>query len=86
MKLSKNPDISVKLNVIILFYILVSSGIFTWYVFVPPQTRPLASEPLSPNRNFALPMFSYLPHSSIFIDGNSAFISNATSESWPGNG
>ncbi|MHA2155756.1 MAG: right-handed parallel beta-helix repeat-containing protein [Candidatus Hodarchaeales archaeon] len=86
MKLSKNPDISVKLNVIILFYILVSSGIYTWYVFVPPQTRPLASEPLSPNRNFALPMFSYLSHSSIFIDGNSAFISNATSESWPGNG
>ncbi len=86
MKLSKKPEINIKLNVIILIYILVSSGLFTWYVFVPPQTHLLASEPLSPIRNFAVPMFSYLTHSSIFIDSNSAFISTATSESWPGNG
>ncbi len=86
MNLSKKPVISAKLNVLVFLLFLLCSGLSTWYVFVPPQTLPLASEPLSPNGNFAFPAFSYLTHSTVFIDGNSAFHSTATSESWLGNG
>jgi len=82
MKIGKRIMENLKLNEIILLFLLINGGLSTLYLVMLPQNLSPASETSLTHGNFNLPAFSYQVHAPIFIDDNSDF----TTLGFPGNG